>query len=344
MDVLYTKYNYHRLPPFQVATSIVLNEGRKRVIKRALTPQATAHIARIRRDHRLFGDTTVKGGFELADLQDEGETAVGYNFIEGSSLDGLLFQAFQDGDRDRYWALMDDYVRRLRTGFKTVPRPPRDGQTEIEQVFGRSDFGFVPEAPDAYLALSAIDLIFDNVILAGTRHVLVDNEWVFSGCVPVGYVIYRALFEFYELKWRECGIDRFVSFQTAARRYGLEDTALAAYRDMEDNFQTYVCGAQRANFNLRYLKRVETIPHMQDVITQQARRIHDQDAALQDLTNKAMVLDEILNSYGYRMLSAGCRMIDRALPPETRRRRWVGKLFHGITAVEKRARKLRNPD
>lgn len=344
MDVLYTKYNYHRLPQFQVATSIVLNEGHRQVIKRALTPAAASHIARIRQDHRLLGAALVGEGLELAGLRQEGATSLTYDFIEGPSLDGLLFQAFQDGDRDRYWGLMDDYALRLRTGLQTVPRPPAAGQAEIERVFGRADFGFVAEAPEAYLALAAIDLIFDNVIIAGNRHVLVDNEWVFSGSVPVSYVLYRALFEFYELKWRESGIERFAPFQAAARRYGLKDAALTAYREMEDHFQTYVCGARRENFNLRYLKRVETIPRLQDVVAQQARRIHDQEAALQDLTGKAMVLDEILNSRGYRLLRAGCRLIDRALPPGTRRRRWVARLLPKLPAVAKHAGKLRDQD
>lgn len=335
MDVLYTKYNYHRLPQFQTATSIVLDQGRKRVIKRALTPQAVAHIARVRQDHRLFDELAVKGGFELPAMRDEGETAIACDFIEGPSLDGLLFQAFQHQDRDRFWVLMDDYVRRLRTGFKTVPRPPPGGQAEIERVFGRSGFPWVPEAPGAFLACAIIDLIFDNVLIADGRHVLVDNEWVFSGCVPVAYVHYRALFEFYELKWRDFGIDRFVPFQAAAQRYGIDDRAVACYRDMEDRFQAYVCGEERLNFNLRYLKAVETIPHMQEVAAQQARVIHEQEVELQDLRVKAGVLAEIQHSYGYRILSAGCRGIDRLLPPGSRRRRWVGSLFHGMAVARK---------
>ena len=333
MEVLYTKYNYHRLPQFQLATSIVLDAGRRRVIKRALAPQAVAHIARIRQDHRLFIDVAVKDGFELPDIQDQGETSVVYDFIEGPSLDSLLFQAFQDQDRDRYWALLDEYIRRLRTGFKTVSCPLPGGQVEIERVFGRSDFGFVPAVPDSFLAHAVIDLIFDNVILADGRYVLVDNEWMFPGCVPAAYVLYRALFEFYELKWREFGIDRFVSFETVARRYGIDDKAVAVYRDMEDHFQSYVCGERRLNFNLRYLKCVETIPHIQEVIARQGHLIHKQEVELQDLKGKAGVLDEILNSYGYRILRAGCRMIDRLLPPGTRRRHWMGMLFRRMVAT-----------
>lgn len=333
MEVLYTKYNYHRLPQFQVATSIVLDEGHKRVIKRALTPQAMAHIARIRKDHLRFGDVVVRGSFTLPDIIEADEQAVAYDFIEGPSLDNLLFQAFQNQDHDRYWTLLDEYVQRLRTGFKTVSCPLTGDQVEIERVFGRFDFGFVPAAPDAFLSCSVIDLIFDNVILADGRYMLVDNEWMFPGCVPTAYVLYRSLFEFYELKWREFEINRFVSFDQVARRYGMDDKAVAVYRDMENHFQTYVCGEQRLNFNLRYLKRVETIPHMQEVVVRQNHVIHDQEVELQDLRGKARVLDEIFNSYSYRMVHVVCRMTDRILPPGTRRRRWVGSLFRGMLAA-----------
>jgi len=321
MEVLYTKYNYHRLPRFQTATSIVLDRGRQQVIKRALTPQAIAHIARIRQDHLRFADLAVRGGFELPGLKEAGAGAVAYDFIEGASLDDLLFQAFQHEDRDRFWALLDEYVRRLRTGFKTVAHPPPEGQSEIKRVFGRSDFPWVPETPDAFVACAIIDLIFDNVIVAGERWVLVDNEWVFPGCVPVAYVIYRALFEFYELKWREFGVDRFIPFRDAAQHCGIDEKAAAVYRDMEDKFQAYVCGEQRLNFNLRYLKGVETIPHMQEVVARQNRTLHDQELELQDLRVKAGTLAEIQRSYGYRMLNAVCRGIDRILPPGSRCRR-----------------------
>ncbi len=327
MEVLYTKYNYHRLPEFQVATSIVLDQGRQQVIKRALTPQAAAHIARLRREHQQFAAAALPGGFELAGIRDAGPEAIAGDFIAGPSLDELLFQAFQRDDRGRFRALLDGYVRRLRTGFRTVAVPPPEGQAEIERVFGRAAFAWVRPAPAAFLARAVIDLIFDNVIVAGDRYVLVDNEWVFPGCVPADYVLFRALFEFYELKWSEFGIERFVPFADAARRYGLDAEVLARYREMEDRFQAYVCGAARLNFNLRYLKAVETIPHLQEVAARQARLIEEQAVELRALRVQAGTLAEIRQARGYRLLQAGCRAIDRLLPPGTRRRRWLAGIL-----------------
>jgi len=181
----------------------------------------------------------------------------------------------------------------------------------------------VTPAPDAFLACALIDLIFDNVIIADGRWTLVDNEWVFPGCVPVAYVIYRALFEFYELKWREFGIEHFIPFRTVAQRYGIDEQALGCYRAMEDKFQSYVCGEERLNFNLRYLKGVETIPHIQAIVAQQNSRIQAQDLEVQNLRVQAGTLAEIQRSYGYRMLHAVCRGIDRVMPPGSRRRRML---------------------
>lgn len=366
MDVIYSKYNYQRLPRFQAATHIVLERGRKQAIKRALTPQAAEHIARVGQEHlRWAGVALPRGGFELPGMREAGAGALAYDFIEGPSLDDLLSQAFWSADRVRFWGLLEEYVRRLRTGFKTVAQCPAEGQADIERVFGRSAFPWVPEAPEAFLPRAVIDLIFDNVIIAGERWVLVDNEWVFPGCVPVAYVIYRALFEFYELKWREFGIERFIPFQAAAQRCGIDEQAATHYREMEDHFQTYVCGKERLHFNLRYLKGVETIPHLREVIARQTATIaeqhgdlerkngliadqrgslarqygvierqngilarqnailNDQESALRDLRQQAGVLADIRRSYGYRMLSAACRALDRILPPGSRRRRWV---------------------
>ncbi len=347
MDVLYTKYNYHRLPEFQVATSIVREGGRKRVVKRALAPQARGHLERVRRAHLRFAEAAAAapGGFEPAGLREAaGPEALVYDFVEGASLDTLLFAAFRQGDRSRFWALLDDYLRRLQIALGTAARPAPEGQEEIGRVFGRTDFPWVAEAPGAFLSVAMVDLIFDNVIVAGERRVLVDNEWVFAGSVPAGYVAFRALFEFYQLKWREFGVERFAPYAEALRRCGIDAEAAARYREMEDHFQTYVCGAERLNFNLRFLKEVETLPHVQEIVADQARRLQEQAQALQELQARfaaleaelrvrTAVLAEIQTSYGYRLLRAACRGVDRLLPPGTRRRRMLAAPLRGVLSV-----------
>lgn len=311
-EVLYAKYNYQRLPQFQLVTSLVSQRGRPCVIKRALTPSAEAHIARIQQNHRLFGEHALAGGFELPAIQQVAANAIVFDYVEGPSLDDLLAAAFRRRDRQGFWSLLDGFVQRLRQGFRTLAQPLPTGQAEIEQIFGRADFGFVAPAPDAFLPLAPIDLLFDNVLVNGARHIFVDNEWVFSGCLPLGYIIYRALF-FYELKWRDFGINQFLAFPAAARRWGLDAAALTAYRQMEEHFQVYVHGAQRLNFNQRYLKKVTTIPHLQAVIAEQERQI-----------------DHIFNSYGYRLQ----RWIGRwLLPLGSRRRRWLAAGLGALQAL-----------
>ena len=47
MDLLYAKYNRHRLPPFQIETSIWRDRDRKFVLKKALVPAAVPHLHRL---------------------------------------------------------------------------------------------------------------------------------------------------------------------------------------------------------------------------------------------------------------------------------------------------------
>ncbi len=326
MEVLYTRYNYHRRPEFQTATSIVVEGGQRRVYKRALTPAAQAHLQHMLQMQARFAASVLPGGFEAVPLQAAGAAALVCDYMPERSLNDLLFEAFQARDQARFWAELDDYVRRLRTGFQTIAGPAPAARAELTRVFGRADFSCLPAARRIYLALSAIDLIFANVLVVGERRLVVDNEWVFAGGLPADYVLYRALFEFYEVQWKDFGIERFVPLASAAQRYGLDAQALAMYREMEESFQIHVFGRQRLNFYGRFMKLAAPVPRRPELIAPQAQAWQ----AWQDLRVQAETLAAIRASYSYRLSQAVCRGLDRLLPPASRRRRWLVALARAV--------------
>lgn len=327
MKILYAKYNRHRLPAFQTATLIVEDNGRRWAVKRALTPAARAHLQTMWQEQAWLRQHLAAGRLILPEALKTEDDALTFPFIDGPSLDALLFQAFLDRDREQFLRLLDDYAAGVRAAFETTAQP--GAVAALAPIFGRTDFGFRGEG-ERYFVHAPIDLIFDNLIIRESGYVLIDNEWVFPGSLPVSYAIYRALFEFCHLKCRAFGIETFLPFQELAQRYGMDARTVSIYREMEDRFQDYVCGPQRPHYYHPYLKAEETITHLQQMVRDQTAEISRQNdligrqqGELEQLRPLAKYLDDILHSTSWRMLQRVCVTVDRLLPPGSRRRRWA---------------------
>src|ERR1035437_5037057 len=134
MDLLYAKYNRHRLPPFQIETSIWRDRDRKFVLKKALDPDAVPHLQRLYEQaapirHSLRGDR-----LRLPEVAVVDEQTLRFDFVEGRSLDALLVGAFREQDQTRFLGIIADYRALLNSAFATVPAPVL---TEaMRQMFG----------------------------------------------------------------------------------------------------------------------------------------------------------------------------------------------------------------
>ena len=176
--------------------------------------------------------------------------------------------------------------------------------------------------------MAAVDAVFENIIISGKSYYLIDNEWVFDGGVPFDFVIFRSLFYFHQVKYFEIGIEKWVPFEELLARCQITPEQAARYRAMDEKFQAYVYGPDRCyKYKDQYKKRQisvhqleQTIEHQRDVV----RKYHD--AILQ----KERVINEIVNSFVWRLWQKIACAIKFLCPAGSRRRRLADRLVASL--------------
>lgn len=284
MDALYIKYNRHRLPRFQIETTLAREGDRRCVIKRALTPEAEAHLRDMTRHQAALGARLVGDRLRLPAVWETRGAIVRFEYVEGHSLDRALLQAFGARDPEAFYRVLDDYQALLRAAFAPASAPALsdDVRAVVGEVTAEEWAQWGPCVTPA-----AIDAVFENILVdAAGRHWLLDNEWVFDGALPLSFLLFRGLYYFYHVKYADLGLAAFLPFDALLARVGIAPAQAERYRAMDERFQAHVFGAERCYaYKQRYLKPGlsvpqlgETIEHQRDVI----RQMHDQIVAYRE--------------------------------------------------------------
>lgn len=322
MNIVYARYNRHRLPPFQIETSILELNGVKTVVKKALTPEAGRHIQAIRSGYDLIQRNLNAGSLLLPPLMEFDGSSIGFQYIEGESFDGLLFQAFRGRDKKAFFKIIDDYCALLKKAFGLVARPRISAK--ISEVFGL-DAADHPDNDSGWLPLAVIDAVFENIIVCGKSYYLIDNEWIFEGCVPLGFVVFRSLFYFHKVKYFEIGIEKWIPFEELLAHCQILPEQATSYHAMDESFQTFVYGSERCfRYKEQYKKRQISVHQLEETIAQQravVRKYHD--AILQ----KDRAINEITNSFGWRLWRKIAFAINFLCPAGSRRRGVADRLL-----------------
>lgn len=321
MDLLYAKYNRHRLPPFQVETSIWRDGDRKFVLKKALASAAVGHLQRLHEQaapirHSLRGDR-----IRLPEVTVIDEQTLRFDFVEGRSLDALLVSAFLEQDKARFLGIIADYLALLNSAFTTVSAPVL---TEaMRQVFGLAS----PAELDGlgpFLTPALVDLVFENILVDGDRHYLIDHEWVFEGCLPISFVLFRSLFYFYE-KNKTFGLEAWMPLTAVLERFALAPETVRRYREMDEVFQAHVFGRERCyRYKDRYAKYAHSVPSLLETIEHQRQVVQDYHAEIENMRQM------MRNSVGWQVVQKTGRLMDRHFPPGTRRRRVLERILRRL--------------
>jgi glycosyltransferase involved in cell wall biosynthesis len=192
MKILFVKNSSERAKPYQIQTLIYEENGQKFVQKRALCPEATAHLMQMKANHKALATSILDPRIKLAPIIDERADTLTFEFIEGESLESRFDNALQTNQAS-VDTLINTFYDRMRTAFKTVPF---DSKTMVSStfsgLFGEYDYSRFDGMP-AFEGVSNIDLIFSNIIFRGEDIYLIDYEWCMPFALPVEYVFFRAL-------------------------------------------------------------------------------------------------------------------------------------------------------
>jgi len=319
MDLLYAKYNRHRLPPFQIETSIWRDRDRKFVLKKALCPDAVGHLQRLYEQAAPIRQSLHGDRLRLPEVTVIDEQTLRFDLVEGRSLDTLLVSAFLAQDKARFLGVITDYLALLNSAFATVPAPVFT--ESMRQVFGLASPAEL-EGLGPFLTPALVDLVFENILVDGETHYLIDHEWVFEGCLPVSFVLFRSLFYFYE-KNKAFGLEAWMSLSALLERFALAPETVRRYREMDEAFQAHVFGRERCyRYKDRYAKYAHSVPSLLETIEHQRQVVRDYHAKILQMQA----------SDGWQFVQKIGRRIDTYFPPGTRRRRRLERMLRRLQA------------
>ncbi|MFH1476873.1 MAG: hypothetical protein ABIH24_05220 [Verrucomicrobiota bacterium] len=319
MELLYAKYNRQRLPPFQIETSIWRDCGRKFVLKKALAREAVEHLQRLYKQAAPIRHSLRGNRLRLPEVTVIDEQTLRFEFVEGRSLDALLVSAFREQDEARFMGVITDYRALLNSAFTTIPAPVFE--ESMRQVFGLEEPAEL-EGLGPFLTPALTDLVFENILVAGEAHYLIDHEWVFEGCLPVSFILFRSLFYFYE-KNKEFSLEAWMPLNAVLERFGLSPATIRRYREMDEAFQAHVFGRERCyQYKDRYAKYAHSVPSLQETIEHQR----------QVVCNYHAEIIQMQASDGWQFVQKTGRLMDRYFPQGTRRRRALMRILRRIHA------------
>ncbi len=241
MKILYVRNNNFRKKEFHIQTIIYEKRGKKFVKKLALSEAAIAHLNEIKKNYYKLKSIIINPNVKLAEILEENDNSVTFEYIEGESLAQKLYKVQELGEKDKK-EFFEEFKNFLINSFKIKKGVNLSKNKNIlEQVFGEIDYSIF-DNEICFEKYTNIDLIFTNIICNNKKMFIIDYEWVFDVELPVGFIIYRA-YRFSKLK-------EIIPFKN-----------IKLFEKMENNFSNYVYDSSSFfKYKMRYLKNCYYTP------------------------------------------------------------------------------------
>lgn len=258
MKVIYSKFNKERLPQFQTATIVYTDEiGKRHAKKKALNEEAFMHISNIYKNYKILTSTMNDVKVAKAEF---GENVITFDYIESPSFDSLLFKEIIDKNKEKIFYYLNQYKVMLLKQPLVYVEDFESGET-FKEVFG-----FAPSFSNIMCqSISNLDLTFENVTFDNGEFTVIDYEWVFEMMVPVEFVLYRSINEFYAkyVDYLSC----FAEKEEFFRFFGINLDYIQTFEQMEEGFQSYVFGEGREYQNAqKVLKDTKTLDEVRSEV------------------------------------------------------------------------------
>ena len=252
---IYAKYSGERTRDLRTVTVISQDEkGSREVSKRALSPEANAHVDGIYinylalvREYENTGacpNVCKRSGHTTGQVPVSGEEtnetdAVYLEYLQGITLENYLDELENKGEYERMLLLLKQYEKLV----ESVSREEFKNSEGFVKLFGEELTGEYRSG-----RVNNLDMIFTNIVFDkykkenGVWNIL-DYEWTFSFPVPDRFVIYRAVFYYLKdkagspfLKYlKRRGIDLYAYFSiTIPER--------ETFKRLEEHFQLEIIG------------------------------------------------------------------------------------------------------
>ncbi len=226
MKLLYCQGSINRKKEYQVITRIEMEDKRKFVRKRAVYEEGAKHVLQTYKNEQIMKLT--HADIIPVSIIDEKNMEIVTPYIEGKTIGELLRVALcEDNTRE---------VKNILTIWKKAIIGNHNLCTfhmteEFSEVFGKID---LPEGVQA-LKVANFDAIASNIMIQEDGTVqCIDLEWVFSFPVPLDFLLYRVMNDFYLDNSDVCRLEELI------REIGIDTTYENLYIDGIKSFVKYV--------------------------------------------------------------------------------------------------------
>ena len=263
LPVAYCRFSGERAQEYRIRTEITEDgSGARHVVKYPLCEKARDHVARMADSYRkLRARYEQDSSLVIAPCQLTEDGGAAFAFIEGKTLEEVLEEKLDAGDREGFCALLREYLRRG---------------------------GANPQVP-----ASDYDMTFQNLILSGTTWTAIDYEWEVDHAIPASDLLGRSLVLFLrEDPARKEKLRELLPEEELLSLAGLTREKLEALSQEEDAFQENIAaGSLPPGRALKLLGgKVIRPAELQSVEElEEARRRHEEDVRAQREREQALV-------------------------------------------------------
>ncbi|MDO8490176.1 MAG: glycosyltransferase [bacterium] len=160
------------------------------------------------------------------------ENKIRFDIPQGHTFDHLLFQAIRSNSREIFFRRVDEYLQLVQS-------------LSDEDFLGEKFFSIFSNKNNGItktrcLFVGNVDLKFDNLFIHKTDYAIIDYEWVFSFPIPVKYVIFRALIDFY-WKNKSRQLNTLIPLADLLSYVSISPDERIKFIDYELNFQKFTC-------------------------------------------------------------------------------------------------------
>lgn len=307
MHIIFASLKSERSPEYQIMTCIFKKNGQLYAEKKALTPEALAHIQNLIKNYKLFEREIITDkNTSLCEIIDSNENAVLFKYITGNTFELLLCQAIQKRDKSLFLQIISDFWNFLHTTFKLKSFNMSE---DFRNLFGDLNYTNL-EGESAFESVSNIDLNLDNIILNEGKYIIIDGEWIYPFSIPLNFIFFRAISMFY-LKYPDAEL--IITIEELLENYKIREFQ-NLFKEMEKNFQTKILSG---NYFGRYLKDCISWTQIEKDL-ERSKLLKAENEALKSELNL------IHSSISWRTISKLFKLINKLLPlKKTHYLQWV---------------------
>ena len=175
---------------FKIKTCIYENNETKIVYKIGVTEEAKKHLIKMENNYNLMRKTYSDYKISKCKITNEG---ILLKYISGVSLQEMLLDMAEKKNKKKFFEILELY-KSVVTNFGDDQIINFYYTDSFKKIFGDEILNL-----EKYKAfkISNIDMNLDNILMNEKEVEIIDYEWVMDFPVPIDFIIYRAIINFY---------------------------------------------------------------------------------------------------------------------------------------------------